>query len=172
MTDNMIDLETLGVGPNAAILTIGWCNFNAHDPNHTMVSDKIHVDVGSCVSRGMEVDDSTVRWWLTQSDEARGALMTSPPVSIYDALVMFAEQFKGDEYVWGNGANFDVSILESAYKRCGIELPWKFYNVRCYRTMKSLVQIPKVVPTIPHCAAADALAQAVHLQNIYSTLGR
>lgn len=164
----MIDLETLGVGPLASILTIGWCHF---DESYVGTPSKIQVDVQSCINRGMIVKDSTFRFWTQQSDEARAMLNDSEPVQLPDALQKFALDFKGDEIVWGNGSNFDISILETAYELCSMELPWKFWNVGCYRTLKRYSNAPKVQPKIPHCAASDAVAQAQHLQNIWKDLG-
>lgn len=169
MNHAMIDLETLGVGPRAAILTIGWAYFDT-DNFEVGPSGKIQVDVQSCIERGMVVNDSTFRWWLQQSDEARSALQTQEAPQIDDVLELFRSELIGRDikYVWGNGANFDISILETAYELCKIEAPWEFYNVRCYRTVKNLFpNVPRVTPDVPHCAAADARAQAQHLVGIY-----
>jgi hypothetical protein len=42
-------------------------------------------------------------------------------------------------YLWGNGASFDISILESAYyaMKC-TTLPWNFRSVRDVRTILSI----------------------------------
>lgn len=166
----MIDLETLGVGPRAAILTIGWVKF---DPHSQEMSEpyRIHVDVASCIERGMIVNDSTVRWWMIQDEEARKAQANARPVDLAHALTFLSEQLSYEhpiQHVWGNGANFDISILETAYELCGMEIPWKFYDVRCYRTIKSLSTVPRISPEIPHDAGFDAKAQAQHLQEIFA----
>lgn len=168
--NRMIDLETLGVGPLAAILSIGWCDFNESE---IAEPDEIAVDVESCVKAGMRIKDSTFRWWLRQEVDARSMLQTNNPLSLHDALIMFSETFTGDEVVWGNGSNFDIAILEVAFELCDIILPWKFWNVGCYRTLKNEAKhVPKVKPVIPHCAASDAEAQAIHLQNIWKARGQ
>jgi exodeoxyribonuclease VIII len=166
----MIDLETLGVGPRAAILTIGWCIF---DPwGELGETGKMQINIQSCIQRGMVVNDSTFRWWLTQSQDARNALLEFDPCDLAEGLYHLSDILEDVEYVWGNGANFDISILDTAHELCQMEAPWKFYNVRCYRTLKSMFpSVPKVKPTVAHCAAADAKAQAEHLINIYREHG-
>ena len=67
--------------------------------------------------------------------------------------------------MWGNGATFDNVILRSSYKAIGQEAPWKFYDDRCYRTLKSLANIPMVQidEATPHFALDDARVQAQHV---------
>ena len=45
------------------------------------------------------------------------------------------------EFLWCNGANFDEPILSTVYHRLGMEKPWRFFNVRCVRTIYSLADI-------------------------------
>ncbi len=45
-----------------------------------------------------------------------------------------------DVKVWGNGANFDIGILEHAYDQYQIEIPWEFWNVRDCRTIKDMYE--------------------------------
>ncbi|ENO08979.1 exonuclease family protein [Escherichia coli O157:H43 str. T22] len=40
--------------------------------------------------------------------------------------------------VWGNGANFDNTILRRSYERQGIPCPWRYYNDRDVRTIVEL----------------------------------
>jgi len=54
----------------------------------------------------------------------------------------------GDFQIWGNGARFDIGILEDAYKACGYEtLPWNFRNERDVRTLVSFA--PKIKEHYP-----------------------
>lgn len=162
----MIDLETLGVGPRSAILSIGYVRFDPYSQD-IGYPNVIHVDVESCIQRGMVMKDSTFRWWLSQSDEARDALTKHQGLDLPLALSELAADLTPDDHVWGNGANFDISILETAHELCDMELPWRFYNVRCYRTVKNLFpDVPKRIPRVAHDAGEDALAQALHLQDM------
>ncbi len=71
--------------------------------------------------------------------------------------------------IWGNGADFDNVILTSAYKRNDLELPWRYTNNRCYRTLKSLYPEIKLERSgTHHNALDDAISQANHLMSIFS----
>lgn len=159
MKDVMLDLETLGNGPNSVIIAIGAVKFDA-----TGLGSEFYqvVDPESCVKAGLQMDTSTVMWWMKQSDEARAAF-DRPSAPLIAALADFAH-WCGDSVVWGNGASFDNTILSNAYRKTGIEQPWKFWNDRCYRTVKNLYPDVKLerVGTY-HNALDDAKSQAVHL---------
>ncbi len=166
----MLDLETLGKGNKAVVSAIGIVMF---DPVAKTI-DKANgfyqlVDVQSCVDHGLQMDVSTVLWWMKQSDAARAIYTTDKPKpklpSVLDALI---EWFGGrDIPVWGNGATFDNVILRNAFNACGHEAPWSYWNDRCYRTMKSLHPDVKMARTgTHHNAYDDAVSQANHLINI------
>lgn len=107
----MLDLETMGNGSNSAIIAIGAVAFDTNG-----VKDKFYqqVNLKSSVDAGMEMDASTVLWWLKQSDSARKAFKDNEKsLSIANALVefsMFCESVKVCG-VWGNGAAFDNVLL-------------------------------------------------------------
>lgn len=165
MTDVMLDLETMGTSANAAIVAIGAVEF---DIERTFIGRKFYavVNLQSAIENGGVVDGDTIRWWLGQSDEARAAIRVGDE-HINVALIQFSGWLDPEARVWGNGAAFDNVILASAYRRSQIELPWKFWNDRCYRTIKSLhgdVPIERI--GTHHNALDDAETQANHLMRI------
>lgn len=171
----MLDLETLGTGQDAVIVSIGACMF---DPRGSGVAHTFHAHL-NLEQTGRTVTDSTIRWWMHQSDEARSAAFGehSEKQSLPSALNAFAQWFcaNGGAEVWGNGATFDVSILEHAYRttESAPSVPWAFYNVRDLRTLRALpvtVDVPRVEPELAHDALSDAIAQAKHVQAIYKKL--
>lgn len=163
----MLDLETMGNNNNSPIIAIGAVSFDLDG-----VTDKFYTQVNleSCVKQGMECDVSTILWWLKQSDEARSAFTNNELApTIRESLVNFSEWFSdiGGEQVWGNGAAFDNTILSNAYRKTQLTQPWKFWNDRCYRTIKSLypdVQFERI--GVFHNAIDDAESQALHLISI------
>lgn len=165
----MLDLETLGNSNTACILSIGASLFL---PTAQGVSDSFEVFVKpeSCVEIGMQMDVSTVLWWMApERGEARDVLMgkMERAVHIRDALHRFSAWVGRDKPVWGNGSTFDNVILRNAYKLAGIECPWAFWNDRCYRTMKNVAPTVKMQRQgIHHSAMWDAVSQATHLQEI------
>lgn len=175
-TDVMVDLETLGTGPHALILSIGAVPFTLGSHEVIPENDErlfYHVIYPESAYRnGGMIDPDTVMWWLEQSFEARNALINPSvePVSIHAALQEFvnwiAAYTNGEKKVriWGNGAAFDNVILRSAFENAGIIPPWKFWNDRCYRTVKASNRgVPCERYGVHHHALWDAYTQTVHL---------
>jgi exodeoxyribonuclease VIII len=80
---------------------------------------------------------------------------------------LFLSRYGEDVKIWGNGASFDNVILANAYRRNDLNIPWKYYNDRCYRTMKSLAPHIKMEREgTHHNALSDAISQANHLIRI------
>lgn len=74
---------------------------------------------------------------------------------------------KDSRLLWGNGSDFDNVILASAYRSCNLEVPWKFWNNRCYRTVKALRPDIKIHRSgTYHNALDDAVSQAEHLMRM------
>lgn len=165
--DVMIDLETMGLTPNAAIVAIGAVEF---DITTKSLGRKFYVavDLESSVMSGGVMDPSTVMWWVQQGGEARAALsMGTVPLPV--ALDYFSKWIEGgadpDQVrVWGNGAAFDNVVLASAYRNTGLRQPWRFWNDRCYRTVKAQYpDVPVVRGGTHHNALDDAVSQAEHM---------
>ncbi|MCZ5895950.1 3'-5' exoribonuclease, partial [Escherichia coli] len=78
-------------------------------------------------------DRDTIKWWLKQSREAQSAIMTDE-IPLDDALLQlreFIDENSGEFFVqvWGNGANFDNTILRlSDSQRSTV----KFHRVRIF----------------------------------------
>jgi DNA polymerase III epsilon subunit-like protein len=168
MKDIMVDLETMGNNPNAAIVAIGAVYF---DLETGTLGEEFYctVNLESSVANGGIIDASTVMWWMKQSDEARKPLVENA-IDIKEALELFREfvtKTPEDKNVWGNGAAFDNVILGSAYTRLGLKKPWSFLNDRCYRTIKSMNKEIKLERSgTHHNALDDAKTQAMHLMKI------
>jgi hypothetical protein len=166
----MIDIETLGTEPDAAILSIGACKF---DPAGDDIVDKFYIaaTIESCLQYKMSVGGSTIEWWFhPDRDEARRSLQRGPQADVATALEGFHMWFGPESLpVWGNGACFDNVIVRQAYTRVGIEPPWRFNHDRCYRTLKSL--FPDIqadtLDGVHHNALDDAIYQTRHLQKIW-----
>ena len=170
MNNVMIDLETMSTDSNAAIVSIGAVFFNENEIGKKFY---VNVDLGSSVMAGGVTDQDTINWWNKQSESVRYALedMKQP---IERALKFFTE-FLGDAKnikIWGNSSAFDNVILANAYKRLGNDVPWQFWNDRCYRTMKSLFKdVEMKREGEHHNAEDDAVSQAKHLIEIVKKHG-
>lgn len=171
MMDCMLDLETMGNGPDAAIIAIGAVAFDAAKgvlPDGVDTHFYALVDLSDAMRCGGVVDGDTVMWWMARDESARAQFKEAAQTTL-SALTNFALWMDRNKIknVWGNGADFDNVILSAAYRRLELPLPWKFYNNRCYRTVKNMVPHIKLqrVGTY-HNALDDAKSQAAHLLQI------
>lgn len=163
----MIDIESLGTKSTSVILSIGAIAFD--ESGHIGQGFYQRVDIDSCLQRGLTVDGKTIEWWMDQSAEAR-AVFTEPAKPLSAVLIDLGSAYDwNDTEIWANGSNFDIPILENAYNACGLVIPWKFWNVRDYRTVKNMFSkeffnTVCVEPVVAHHALEDARAQALTLQ--------
>lgn len=164
----MVDLETLGTVPGCAILSIGAIEFGVDGVTENAFYKVLNK--ASCMEAFLSISRSTEEWWRKQGPEAREVLVHAEDpdksVPLVPALQMFNDylrSFGDDVLVWGNGADFDNAILQVAYSVAGVNPAWKFYNNRCYRTLKSLHPDVKLERTgTYHNALDDARCQAEH----------
>lgn len=169
----MIDLETLGTGPDAAITEVGWAVWDIDSKKFEIIrSGSIMVDPDSCVEIGMKIEWRTIQWWMSQDESARLRFST-PGLSIRSTLLAIPQSIEPAEFqygVWSHGASFDIPILEFAYRRCGMKSPWNHRVIRDTRTIFDLS--PPVWPKNPakHSAEHDAVAQAGAVQSSLQAL--
>lgn len=158
----MVDLETMGNGPDAAICSIGAVKF---DPDGSPDDDKefyAHVNLQSAQDNGGSIDAATVMWWMAQSEPARSAIVKPHyAVHINVALFDFDVFYAGSQGVWAAPSVFDIPILESAFKRNYVNVPWKIGEIHCWSTVRRMLKIPKAPNPDAHHALADARAQVV-----------
>jgi len=183
MNNIMLDLETMGKGSNAAIVSIGAVFFN---PLTGELGEQFYerIWLESAAKYG-ELDASTVAWWLGQSDEARAEINHNDSVGLSEALRRFSIFFIGealcsfaDIRVWGNGCTFDNVIIANAYKQLKLQKPWSYAGDMDVRTIvelgrKLLNFDPKKDMRIEgdkHNALADAIHQAKYVSAIYQKL--
>jgi hypothetical protein len=135
----MLDLETMGKRAGCAIVSIGAVEFDLETGEKGRELYE-RVELQSCLDIGLFVEASTVYWWMMQSDAARAEFCKLPRgkiLNVLERLNSFLASL-GDYQLWGNGARFDIAILEAAYFACKYEfLPWKFRNERDVRTLVS-----------------------------------
>lgn len=162
----MIDLETLGQRPGCSILSIGAVAF---DPHAAAIGEEFYcvVNRASCKTAGLFEEQSTLAWWERQNEAARRVITEAETCELDLAgalaqLSAFIWKFNSTTVrIWGNGADFDNAILAVCYATCGQQMPWKFWNNRCFRTLKSLnpnVEMPR--SGTYHNALDDAKTQA------------
>lgn len=180
-TDVMVDIETLSTEQDAAIISIAAVYFN---PKTGAIGDEFYTNVNlqSNINAGRNISASTLMWWMDQSKSAQDMVFKqnnkSPKLS--ESLKLFIEFFKHDSLkVWGNGSTFDMTILESAFKRCKLAAPWKFWNVRDVRTAVEMGELLNFTPKrdmpftgVRHNALDDSKHQAKYVSAIYQRINK
>jgi hypothetical protein len=187
----MVDLETLALSPAAVVLSVGLCAF---DPAIGAVGPSLHVRLDPRAQKNRRIDAGTVLWWMSQGDEARGALVVlDGKGNPLDAMLVghalarvndfFGENMRERCGVWGNGSDFDNAVLADLYRwntaKGGSfvpEQPWAFHQNRCFRTLKNVFRADyeAAVAGVPrdghHNAEADARWQAKVAARILCTV--
>lgn len=169
-----IDLETWGKKPGCAIRSIGASVWDNLTGQRVEGAPTFYVNVckKSCFDKGLTFDADTVRWWEKQGEEAQKAL-ENHQVSLTEALdrlrryVTEVETLVGDNVeVWGNGKEFDVSILEACYAAVHQPAPWPFWASADVRTAVLIGRMfgidakgAKQFNGTPHYALDDSIHQ-------------
>lgn len=133
------DLETLGTSADSVILSIGIVAVC----EATGASLKFYSGCSIESQAHRTISQSTLKWWEGQSAEAREALdyAKSPEcpslAQALDSLTAWLGKLgeTHDVYLWGNGSDFDVAMLNHAYKQISDFVPWNFRNARDMRTL-------------------------------------
>ncbi len=148
-TDIMLDIETLGTESNSVILSIGAAFFNIETSD---IGDAFHRHIGikDSIKNGLNMNTDTILWWLKQSKESQEKLLEGQKVgySLESSLQEFTKFcWSGPMYpstgsvsscqIWGNSARFDCGLLQNAYNKLGMAIPWDFRKERCLRTLVS-----------------------------------
>ncbi|EOT9004900.1 3'-5' exoribonuclease, partial [Escherichia coli] len=82
----MIDIETMGKNPNAAIISIGAIFF---DPQTGDMGPEFSKTIDLDTAGGV-IDRDVIKWWLKQSREAHSAILTDE-IPLDDALLQLRE---------------------------------------------------------------------------------
>lgn len=173
--DVMVDTETMGTRPNAPLISVGAVAF---DMNTLELGPRMYwrIDLQSSVESGAVIDADTLKWWLTQADDARREVAKGG-----DHVAIFLGQFadflhnqcapKKQVRIWACGIDFDCVILAEHYRRQMRELPWEYWNQRDERTIRALYpNVERVKSGTHHNALDDAISQVEHLFKIRRTL--
>lgn len=182
-THLMVDMETMGNGPDAPIVSIGAVFFDPSTGNTGAEFYRV-VSLESSMSFGMKPDASTIQWWLKQSSEARSAILVDEAMGLRESLELLADFIaenaaSGSHTVqlWGNGCSFDNVILRRAYVLTETPFAVPFWNDRDVRTMVELGKSVGINPRfdIPfegdmHNALSDARHQVKYVSAIWQRL--
>lgn len=173
----MVDMETAGTGPDAAILSVGLVQFNPAT-GEQLSSCSVKIDLRSAVEHGGVIEPGTMQWWAEQSDAARKVFDPEDANPFPAAMHAIQEWLDtvGLAYVWSNGAGFDCVVLRRALERAGHKA-WPFWMDCDVRTMVMLGRQYGFDPKTDmpfegtvHNALDDALHQVKYVSAIWRRL--
>jgi len=173
VAQGMIDLETLGTTQDAVVLTIGAAKFNPFNTSEPFEKLYLKLDTSGQVEKGRVIDDGTLKWWGTQSEEVRKDTFSEHDrVSVEDALDVLTEWFKDVTKIWCQGPSFDFPMLGHLYRNYDRKQPWNFWLERDSRTVTGLVpeDIKSKIDFKAHNAMEDVVAQCKCVQYVFNQL--
>jgi len=176
----LLDWETLDTRPEAVVLS---CNIMQFDPATDTAHEQLQLTfaaelIEEQLNAGRTVSSSTLEFWMVQGLKAREGLYEG--TRLYPMHVALRELTKfvsgtmvtaqaEDARIWGNGADFDVAILNSLCKQFEVPSPFRYNSSRCARTVMAAYPDLKVrAPTgLAHHPYYDNLAMVQSLSAVY-----
>lgn len=153
-TEVMLDLESMGVGNNPALIQVAAVAFDGDTGEEVSKFDE-KIDLKSSMDAGLTISSGTIKFWMTNpqvTQETREIIMSETGDhdktgnDLTTALVRFGDWYRSLENkqtvgtVWGNGAASDNVWLRSAYEACHLQPPFIFRDDMCLRTLRSLAK--------------------------------
>lgn len=177
----MMDIETMGTGADAAVISVELCVF---DPKTGEVGAKaeFHSTFGAMRDIGRKFEPDTVKWWMQQDSEAQQGLFRDD--ADVDAGVFCRKIGRWIENIgeprhlriWAKDPTFDVMIMRSLFERCEVKWTgrfWHEYSVRTMLLMGKALKIDDVERVgFAHGALNDAVHQAKQVMNVMSGVVR
>lgn len=176
----MLDLETLGTRPDAAIIQIGAVLFEPVSGGRVLNNKGFNRHVLVQDGSG-SIDHGTLCFWLAERSAAKmGEELSTKADPLHGVLMDFRQwplkahglSWKMIDGVWAHPSDFDLPIMKSAFARSGMDVPWDRRATRDARTLFSLVGAPEIDWTgfTAHDALDDAVGQAMQVQKAMGTL--
>ena len=120
----VIDLETLSTSPHSVILSVGAVAESG---------EQFYTELDWRAQTFRHTDPDTCLWWGQQEKDLcplKGEVKLSD--CLMDLNYWLADYEKDNLFVWARGPQFDIVILEDAYKEAMLPIPWHSHR-RCGR---------------------------------------
>lgn len=140
--ETMIDIETLDIGPRAVVLSVAIVDFTQSRGN--ISAHSIPLAIQPQINLGRTISESTLLWWMQQSEEARGSTFTKSRESIPMGLGRISwacSSVDSNRVYWAKGPDFDMVILGSLFADVGMHIPWHHRSTRDVRTLQHIANI-------------------------------
>jgi len=178
-TDCVIDIETTALTPDAGLVSVGLAFYNWKTLE---LGSTYQIQFKKCEENTLRaVDHSVLDWWASDKvdDVAREQMLKyhdDKSWSLMEGLIMIQKLIDDNCSesckVWGNGSIFDITILENAYKQCGLKEPWYFRCVNDVRTaLRTFKRFGIKTPTMAAMSATGhvAMNDAIHEREVLVT---
>lgn len=188
----MVDIETTSSENNAGILSIAMVPFQLESglfviaPEDDMPRELspfvVYPSLIDQFFNGAHFDQDTQNWWKDKPQDVKSDIIMGQNGSLLrsmQSVASFIHSIRNkhidsgacDKIVfWSQGIDFDRRILENAFNRVGIEIPWKYYDWMDCRTVTALFNIEHDRSKIVHSAYADCVNQINELVQATSQL--
>lgn len=157
-THGMLDLETLSVDVHyhPVVLSVGIA---------TSSGLEFYAELPTSAQVGRHRRQLTLDWWADQQDNLPERAAALTPDLMRRKLLACALVLNKVDYLWSNGAGFDIPILQSLFAEHKIAWPLKYNSPRCFRTLAATFD-RSFAPT--HNALSDAKEQLQDLKHYYN----
>jgi hypothetical protein len=163
------DIETIGTNAKAPIVQIAAVKF---DKEKVLSEFYTNVDLSSLQGLDLEVEYSTLGWWLEQDNDITKSVFSQTsafPLNVTLKLFQKWIEEDKDSYLFWTHKDFDPPILKANFAACGMDVDKAipFRNNMDIRTLEFMSKM-KLHETVPnkenHNALADARCQAKFIQ--------
>lgn len=188
----MIDLETLGLEPESALVQVGMAPFFLEAKKGLATKtfrgqslSIVHKAILKIEGQNRKIDQDTVSWWET-SNRQNLHLLKSGDTNLVDELLLLKKILSRDSNIWANSPRFDVQLLCDCFRQYKEQVgsfPVSFRNEWDVRTISKLAGLTstEMKPVYSdssqfwsisnkHDALADCLTQIFQVQTAYERL--
>jgi hypothetical protein len=167
----VLDIETLSLDPTAVILSLGAVTDVKGFPDQT----EFYMEFDWCDQEldGREVTQDTLDWWQEQELQSPGLCPMDGNILLEHGLESFSawlahirSSLAVDEplHIWARGPQFDIVVLENAFRWHRLPIPWKYKDILDIRTAIHCSSIKELAqPEKKHHALSDAIADMKNL---------
>lgn len=136
----MVDIETLGRGPDAPVLSVGVVAFQ---PGVGIQDEWLWVlDTKDQTQRRIDFD--TTLWWLRQKPEAQQHWVNPEKrystIDCLQAMRPIFSAFGSEVMFWAYSPSFDQIALEGLYNEFKLSIPWKYNQWNDVRTIRNFTK--------------------------------
>lgn len=111
--DIIVDVETLGLTPNAYVLSLGYALF---DLKATTIICAEEFVLSKEANRNREFDVDVLKWWSEEENRNKILMSYLNETHTYDLYFLekfFSKTFEESSTIWCRGLDFDIPILKT-----------------------------------------------------------